>query len=472
MPYVPNGASFKSMPRITKTVALRISLVAISSVIVVEGLAGIITGSLALTSDAAHAGFDALSTLILLVATTLSLKPADEDHTYGHGKIETLGALIGGFILLILAGVVVVLAILRVSSGSHAKPSTLGFGAAGYTMAIDLFRMGILTAALKTGSLTVKVDLYHAVSDFFSTTLVFVALFLTSLGYPVGDTVVSLILAGLLTFLSLRLIYASALDLSDAVSGKLVKSIFSEIHKTSDVLKTKELRVRRAGQITFVDAVIAVSPFVGIADADMIASRIEANLTRLLGKSSIMIHIEPFEWDVPVELQIRNATSKVEGAKGVHNLSVAYLSGELYVTLHVQVDSELELSKAHEIAEAVEKEIQKAVQNVRQVTVHLEPSRAERTSGTMVDDKKVSDTIRSVLESYPGVIEIGSILIYSAGGELRINVHCFFAGEENITRIHETVSKIEDQIRLRFPDAVVTIRPEPVQRRVKATGDS
>ena len=73
------------MRRISKTRALQLSVLAIASVIVLEGLAGIITGSLALLSDAGHAGFDAISTLILLVATNLSLKPPDEDHTYGHG---------------------------------------------------------------------------------------------------------------------------------------------------------------------------------------------------------------------------------------------------------------------------------------------------------------------------------------------------------------------------------------------------
>ena len=84
------------MRRISKIRALQVSLVAIASVILLEGAAGIITGSLALLSDAGHAAFDALSTLILLVATHLALQPADEDHMYGHGKIESLGALVGG----------------------------------------------------------------------------------------------------------------------------------------------------------------------------------------------------------------------------------------------------------------------------------------------------------------------------------------------------------------------------------------
>ena len=120
------------MPRITKTGALKISFVAIVSAIIVEGLAGLVVGSLALMSDAAHAAFDALSTLILLVATSLSLKPADEDHTYGHGKIETLGTLIGGVALIVLAGTIMVLAAYRLAFGSIIQHTSIGLAAAGW----------------------------------------------------------------------------------------------------------------------------------------------------------------------------------------------------------------------------------------------------------------------------------------------------------------------------------------------------
>ncbi len=452
------------MPRITKTGALKVSLLGIVTIIVVESLAAIITGSLALLSDSAHASFDALSTLILLVATSLSLKPADEDHTYGHGKFESLGALIGGIILLLLAIGIVALAAFRLSAGSTIHPSVLGFAAAGYTIGIDVVRMAILTAALKTGSLSVRADLYHAISDFFSTSLVFVALGLTSLGYPVGDTAVSLVLAALLSYLSVRLIYASMLDLSDAVSGKLVQSILREIRKTDEVLKIKELRVRRVGQVTYVDAVVAVSPYAGITDADTIASKIENNLAKLLGKSSILIHLEPLEWDIPLELKIRDATSKVEGARGLHNLSVTKIGTGLYVTLHVQVDPSLPLDKAHGIAESIEKGIERSVPEVRQVTVHLEPSMPETTRGTIVDDKYISDKIRSVIQTYPDVLEINAITIYSTDDKLHINVHCLFAGDAPISEIHEMTSRIEEGVRQKMGNAIVTVHPEPVGR--------
>jgi len=324
--------------------------------------------------------------------------------------------------------------------------------------------MTVLTAALKTGSPSVKADLYHAASDFFSTSLVFVALGLTSIGYAGGDTVISFVIAGLLGYLSIRLIYSSMLDLSDAVSGKLVQSVLREIKTTNEVLKVKSLRVRRVGEQTYVDAVCAISPDAKVTDADTIASRIETNLTKLLGKATVMIHVEPLEWGVPIELQVRNATNQVEGAKGVHNLSVTAIEDWVYVTLHVQVDPSLPLDKAHEIARSVEQGIEKSIPRVRQVTVHLEPLLPEIGEGQIVEDKHVSDTVRSVIKSYPDVLEISAIATYRAEGNLHINVHCLFRGDEPISEVHEMISKIEESVRKKFDNAIVTIHPEPVTR--------
>jgi divalent metal cation (Fe/Co/Zn/Cd) transporter len=281
----------------------------------------------------------------------------------------------------------------------------------------------------------------------------------------VGDTLVSLVLAALLGYLSIRLVYASSLDLSDAISGKLVRSIMNEIKRTDEVLKMKELRARRVGQVTFVDAVIAVSPYAQVVDADSIASRVETNLANLLGESSIMIHVEPLEWEIPIELRIRNATRRVEGARGIHNLSVTEVEGLLYVTLHVQVDSTLALDKANQIAETVESAIEASVPNVRQVTVHIEPALAESTKGTIVDDKSISDTVQSVIDSYGKIIKLSAIMIYSTREGLHINIRCFFNASDNIARVHELASKIEDSVRKEFTNAIVTIRAEPAESR-------
>jgi divalent metal cation (Fe/Co/Zn/Cd) transporter len=135
------------------------------------------------------------------------------------------------------------------------------------------------------------------------------------------------------------------------------------------------------------------------------------------------------------------------------------------VSLHVQVDPSLPLDRAHEIAESVERGIEESVPEVRQVTVHLEPSIPESGSGTIVDDQEVSNTIRSIVREYPEVLEINAITIYAVDEKLHISVHCLFAGAENISVVHNLVSRIEESIRQKFKTAVVTIHSEPDPRQ-------
>jgi divalent metal cation (Fe/Co/Zn/Cd) transporter len=144
---------------------------------------------------------------------------------------------------------------------------------------------------------------------------------------------------------------------------------------------------------------------------------------------------------------------------------VTEVEGLLYVTLHVQVDSSLALDKAHQIAETVESAIEASVPNVRQVTVHIEPAVAESTKGTIVDDKPISDTVQSVIDSYGKIVKLSAIMIYSTPEGLHINIRCFFNASDNIARVHELASKIEDSVRREFTNAIVTIRAEPAVSR-------
>jgi len=125
------------------------------------------------------------------------------------------------------------------------------------------------------------------------------------------------------------------------------------------------------------------------------------------------------------------------------------------------VDPALPLDKAQEIVRYVE---QSSVPKLRQVTVHLEPSIPETAEGTLVDDEYLPTTIRSVTGGYPGVREISAIATYRAQGKLYFNVHCLLSGETPISEIHEMISRIEESIRRKFDDAIVTIHPEPAER--------
>src|SRR5215211_6453809 len=140
-----------------KRSALRMSLVTIVSVFVFEFTAGLFTNSLALITDSTHALLDAVVTAVLIIAVTLALRPSDVDHTYGHGKIETIGGFIGGIALFVVAIFFIYEASIRLAaagSGSLVNPGTIGFAAVIYTLAVDGFRIAVLRRAIKkTGAL-------------------------------------------------------------------------------------------------------------------------------------------------------------------------------------------------------------------------------------------------------------------------------------------------------------------------------
>jgi cation diffusion facilitator family transporter len=148
--------------------ALRLSLIAILTIAIVNTILGLVTNSLAVLGNAAHALFDTWSSVILLVTTQLSVKPPDAEHLYGHGKIESIGGLLAGVSFIVVSGILGFEAVMRLITGvGQVHRDMIGFLAIGYTFAIDFFRIAILWEK-KSGSVTVIAGLYHALTDFAS----------------------------------------------------------------------------------------------------------------------------------------------------------------------------------------------------------------------------------------------------------------------------------------------------------------
>jgi len=447
---------------ITKVRALQLSFVAIASVVVIEGTVGLITNSLAILSDAAHAMFDTVTTLILLVTTKLSLKPPDEEHLYGHGKIEPIGGLIGGIALIALAAFLFYEAFTRILfMGQAVHHEVVGFGAVGYTLAVDFFRIGTLWGRSE-GSATVKASLYHALSDFASTIIALLGFGLTFIGGDDRiDAAASIVLSILLLYLTTGLIRGSGAELSDQISKSVVTEVRREILSTQGVLMCKELKARKVGTKTYVETTICVPSSMGLAQAHDVASQIESNVNRLYRDSSVTVHIEPVGPEKPIERQIESLATAVEGVRGVHNLSNVYSRGKLYITLHALVDPQLPVEKAHLIAEKIEENLRREVTDVENVTVHLEPFEPRLRREFKIEDAEVLRMIRQIVAAHPDIRSIKRAVTYVSEKRRYINIDCAFDKDVSVEAMHNTVSHVENEIKRRFKEAVVTIHAEP-----------
>ena len=447
---------------VQRTRVLQISLLAIFSAFLVELIFGLISNSLALITDSIHALLDSVVTLVLLLAARWAIKPPDAEHTYGHGKIESLGGLIGGIAIFLIACYFIYESINRLQSP---PPSVLPglFAIIGglYTIGIDFFRIILLKRSIKKiGGATLKADFYHAFMDLGSTAVAIVGIILVSYGLYFGDFVAALILGVLLAALSVKLVYKTALDLTDVISPKLVKSVREISTSTEGVIDAGPILMRRSGDIIFADVTISLRGDTSFDKAHEISDSVEMNIKNKIPNASTTIHFEPNWKDVPLDAKILEIAKSVEGVKGVHNVSTHKTKGKTYSNLHVMVDREINLLSAHKISEIIEEKIHEQIPDITHATIHLEPF-VTVPENLNVEDVETEEKIKTILEKYPDIKKIGRILSLKFENILKIDIDCSFGKDLSIEKVHDLTSEIEHIIRVEIKNSVITIHPEP-----------
>lgn len=454
----------KTPEKTNKLRVLKISTIAISSVVLIEVVLGLTTRSLAILSDGLHALLDALTTFGLLFATRAALKPPDEEHTYGHEKFESLGGLAGGMVLTSVALLIMYEAVQRAIVNQpylNQEFEFAGFLAIGYTFCIDFFRVKIFSKTVHEESTTVKVGFYHAIADLSSTIIALLGFGLATQGIYRGDAAASMILSVLLIYLSAKAIWSSGMELSDAISKDIVEKVRKEILGVSGVCGCEGLRVRKAGAKTFVEAAVKVSELMSLEEAHTLASRIEDSIKAVFGEAETTIHVEPLSEGSKIESLVEKLASEVEGVKETHRIRVVHIGGKLYVTLHARVDPQLSVQEAHEIAEKIEDKINGRMSKIENVTVHVEPFNARATKSTEVNEGEVRKIIYKTMEKFSQALQCKRIVTYIADRRCYISIDCGFSRQIPIKEAHKIASEIERNVKRRFAEAVVTVHTEP-----------
>jgi len=448
-----------------KLKTLKTSMFAISSVVLVEAFLGLAVGSLAILSDGLHALLDALTAFALFITTRASIKPPDEEHMYGHEKFESIGGLIGGMGLIGVALLVLIESILKLIENKpyiNLELQFAGFIAIGYTFFVDFFRVALLRKAGRSESPTLKTGLYHAIADLGSTVIAVFGFGLATVGLYYGDSLSSVILSVLLTLLSLRLVWSSGMELTDAISKDVVTRVKTEISSVKGAYKCERLRVRKSGERIFIKATLKVPDYVSLEEAHEMSAKMELNIKNAIGNADITFHIEPMGTrEMPTEKLVEKLAAEVKGVEEAHDVSIAYTRGKPYVTLHAQVNPGMSIKEAHEIAEEIESKIARNMENLGNVTVHIEPFSAGLMRGYGIDESDIRRIVEKAAENYKHNLQIKRIVTYVSGEKRYINIDCVFSGKVSIEEAHKIASQTEEQVKERFAETSVTVHIEP-----------
>lgn len=445
-----------------KTDALKISLGIILSAFLVELFIGVFSNSLALVTDSIHAVLDSVVTAILLLTARWAAKPPDKEHTYGHGKIETMGSFVGGITILAIACFFIFEAISRLQEPKpEVLPGMMAIGAAVYTIGSDAARVAILRRALKrTEGSSLQIDYYHAFMDMGATSVALAGIILVITGFYQGDFVAALILGVFLAGLSLKLIYKNAMELTDAVPESMVRNVHEIVTGTEGVMKTESVQMRRSGSDIFAEVTISLKGNSSFEEAHRISATVEKNIKQSIANSKVTVHFEPSWKEVPIDFTVNNIASAVSGVAGIHNVSYSTAKDGVFISLHVMVDRNMSLEEAHKVSDDIEDQIKKSVDNVNHITIHLEPY-VSIPKSVPVEDLTIEERVAGIIKGYPDVKKIGRVITFQLQDIFKVDIDCSFDGKLTIEQVHDIVSEIESKIKGEIKNAIITIHPEP-----------
>ncbi len=254
------------------------------------------TGSVAMLGSLADTGLDVFASLVTLYAVRLAGMPADEDHRFGHGKAEALGALFQVVLISLSAIGIGWRAIDRLLRGEVTTQAELGIGvsivAIVATIGLLAYQRGVIA---RTGSVAIEADHVHYQSDLLLNLGVIVALVLDQfVGWSGADPVIGIVIALWLAFGAWRASSRAIDQLMDKEWPEERRRKFVEVaSRFSELENLHDLRTRTSGNRDFVQFHVWMDPALTVQASHDIIERVEIALAHEFPGTEVLIHIDP-----------------------------------------------------------------------------------------------------------------------------------------------------------------------------------
>jgi cation diffusion facilitator family transporter len=434
---------------------------------------GVMTGSLGILAEAVHSGLDLVASVVTFVAVHFAGKPADENHLYGHGKIESFSALFETILLFVTCGWIIYEGIERLFFHPRTvQPSIWAFVVMGVSMLIDFGRSTALRrVAQKYKSQALEADALHFSTDIWSSVVVLFGLFLVKAAdwFPASkewltkaDALAAMGVAVIVFWVSWQLVKSTLDVLLDRAPHGFAEEVKELAQGIPGVVDCRRVRVRHVGPTAFIDLVIDVPRTMPLERAHGVSDELEEMLVRRHPQADVVVHFEP------VAIPEEDWTDRVQAVAGemghyVHDVRVHLVDDKRIVYCHLEVDPMLSLSDAHDLADRIEDEIKNRFADVDEVNTHIEGRADMVNEGEPAEDARpaVEALLKDSLKQIPG-LSCHDVRVYRESKRLVLALHCDVDGKNTVYEAHRLTSQLEEALRQGNPSiSRVQIHIEP-----------
>jgi len=256
----------------------------------------LLTGSVSLLSEALHSVSDVISSFVSLVSVRAAAAPPDDEHPYGHGKIDTLAGLSEAIILFLFALYTAGMAVIHFFEKPVVGKLDWGLAIVSVCAAVGFFVMRVVQKIAKeTGSFALASNAQHIQVDIVTTLGVVASLLVTKfIGWPYADPLFALGLSLWLGFSSVKMIHAAFDQVIDKhIDPEELNLIQSILNEQPELISYHKLRTRHSGEHHFVEMHIVVPRDWNVVQAHDLADRIEKRVESDLAPCICTIHVDP-----------------------------------------------------------------------------------------------------------------------------------------------------------------------------------
>lgn len=346
--------------------------------------AGIVGRSTAMVADGIHSLSDLLTDGVVLFAHKIGQLPADENHPYGHGRAETLGATLVGAVIMV-AGLGLGYGSWEIiSTDTFRTPTWPALAAAVISIAVKeiLFRY-TRTAGETIKSPSLVANAWHHRSDAFSSIAALVGIGGAMAGYPIMDPAAAIVVAVMILKVGYNIAFMGLSDLMDtALSEEENRRIETMINGMPGVVQTHNLRTRRIGGEVLMDVHILVDPEVSVTEGHHIAEKVRRELIRAMDNvQDILVHVDTEDdrafdsiyWANRnyLEKQVDPIIDATKGIRGRTQLRVHYHGGQTTLEVFVIVSDRISSEQTGATVRKLKEHLQ-TIEHVDKVRVFID----------------------------------------------------------------------------------------------------
>ena len=333
---------------------------------ITQVVAGIFSHSQSLIADGVHSLSDLISDFLVLIASHHSKTPADDDHPYGHGRIETAASLVLGVILVLTGiGIMYGAAIKLENIGNLPPVTSLALWTAGLAL---IAKEGLFRYMLHVGeqlrSPMLIANAWHARSDAASSLVVAIGIAANMMGFIYADALAAIVVGFMIVRMGFVFVWEAFQELIDAgLSFEEVASIRQTLMDTQGVENVHELRTRKMAHRVLVDAHILVDSKISVSEGHSIAERARKRvIDSHESVNDVLVHVdteddgadgEDLKIDLPSRDELTKALSAIlEGLPAPEQVTFHYLAGKVEADVlmpHEELKTKAAITKAHQL---------------------------------------------------------------------------------------------------------------------------